>query len=189
MTRRIELFAALGMVAVFALCIPTARSAERGPTYIVPVAAGSAEDPGLRPLMPDMLLADGSGMPIHLSRYFGNVVVVNFWAASCGPCLKELIHLDRLQGDMRQQQLAVIAVSEDQGGIADVKTFLTRQKLTYLRPFADPNASMAQALGVRGLPTSLVIDKHGRVANHVEGPYEWDSAAIVARLRGLLAER
>lgn len=169
--------------------MPEARAGEKsGLTYIVPVAAGSADTQENRPAMPDLLFADGSSMPQALHRYLGQVIVINFWASWCGPCIKEMLYLDRLQGDFRGQPLTVLAISEDQGGIAAAKQFLTRQKYTFLRPLADPGATMAQALAVKGLPTSIIVDRHGRQVMRVAGPYQWDSPQIVARLKMLMSE-
>lgn len=185
---RLIVTAAAGLAAACAIFLPAAQGAERGLNYIVPAAAGSADGAPVRPAMPDLIFADGSNMPVHLKQYAGQVVIINFWASWCGPCIKEMVFLDRLQGDFRGQPLAVMAVSEDQGGIPAARTFLTRQKLGYLKPFADPGKGMAQVLGIRGLPTSLIIDRHGHLVLKVEGPYQWDSKATTDRLRYLLSE-
>ena len=139
--------------------------------------------------MPDLIFNDASNQPVHLNRYLGQVVVLNFWATWCGPCIKEMVYLDRLQGNFARQPLAVLAINEDRGGIATAKDFLTRQKYTFLRPFADPGMTVSQALGVRGLPTTYIIDRHGRLVTTAEGPYEWDSSKIASQLQDLIAER
>ena len=183
---------ALGLAVLLCMVLtPASHGAERRDvTYMVPVSAGSADLPEQRQAIPsDLMILNGSGLPVALRRYFGNVVVLNFWASTAPPCFKEMVFLDRLQGDLEGQPLMVLALNEDKGGIADAKTFLTRQKLTFLKPFSDPGASVAQVLGVRGLPTTIVIDRKGRQAIKVEGPYEWDNPQIVAVLRSLMAER
>ena len=159
------------------------------PGYIVPVAAGSAEDPATRKPMPaDLTVADGSNMPLPLAHFRGEVLLLNFWATWCAPCLKEMPFLDRLQGDLKGMPLLVMEVSEDKGGMPVAKAYLERAKLTFLRPFTDPNGAAAEALDVQGLPTSFIIDKDGRLVQRVEGPYEWDNPAILNRFRALINE-
>lgn len=157
--------------------------------YIVPATAGSVEDINLRPAMPPSLtISDGSSMPLPLSHWRGQVLLLNFWATWCVPCVKEMTYLDRLQGDLKGMPLLVLPISEDRGGIATAKAWLVRQKFTFLRPFADPGAGAAQLLNVQGIPTSFIVDKQGRLVQRVQGPFEWDSPPIVARFRELLAE-
>jgi thiol-disulfide isomerase/thioredoxin len=159
-----------------------------GLNYIVPVAAGSADDPATRPPMPPMSVADGSSIPLPLAHFRGNVLLVNFWATWCVPCIKEMAFLDRLQGDLKGLPVSVLAVSEDKGGLPVAKGFMTRQKLTFLRPFTDPGSAAAQALNVTGLPTSFIVDKMGRLVQRVEGPFEWDSPQIKKRFAELVKE-
>ena len=190
MGRAPALIAASGL-ALAALLGAGAAAKDAGPHsgYIVPAAAGSAEDPALRPpLPPGLTFLDGTGMPIPLAHFRGQVLLMNFWATWCAPCIKEMAFLNRLQGDLKGEPLRVLAISEDRGGIPVAKTFLDKQKLPFLHPYADPTMALAEALNVQGLPTSLIVDKQGRLVQRVEGPYEWDNPPIVARFRQLLAE-
>jgi thiol-disulfide isomerase/thioredoxin len=155
----------------------------------VPVAAGSSDDPALRPPMPNGLaFTDGSNALLPLTHFRGQVLLINFWATWCVPCVKEMKFLDRLQGDLKGQPLRVLAVSEDKGAIIMAKAFMERQKLTFLRPFGDPGGAAAESLHVEGIPTSFIVDKQGRLVQRVEGPYEWDDPPILNRFRGLLIE-
>jgi len=182
--------AALGLALAWASFIPAAQGAERGLNYIVPVAAGSSDVPANRQQMPDVLYADGSSLPVHLNRFHGIVILLNFWSPLVPSSVKEMLYLDRLQGDMAAQKepLFVLPINEDKSAVAGAKDFFTRQKITFLKPAADPGGTMAQALAVRGLPSSILIDKHGRVVISVEGPYEWDNPTIVARIRQVMME-
>ena len=165
-------------------------AASLGLSYIVPAASGSAQDStgANPPAMPDLRLADGSGLPFNLSRYRGAVIVLEFWSTSCGPCLRDLDSLNHLQGDFPGKPLVVLAVSEDPGSIQTVKAALARQKLNFLKPFADPNGVAAQFLNLRGLPTSFVIDRMGRMVLQVEGPQPWNGAALEKRINFLLSQ-
>jgi peroxiredoxin len=157
-----------------------------GLSYMVPQMPGSADEAPIP--MPDILLTDGSGAAFPLSRYLGTVMVLEFWSAACGPCLRDLIFLDRLQGDMKGKPFLALAVSEDDTAMAKIKASLARQKLNALKPFADPGGQAAQTLNLRGLPTSFVIDRQGRVVMQLEGVQPWDRADYEKRILYLLAQ-
>ena len=163
-------------------------------SYIVPTGSGSAQGtPGDMtganlPFMPDLRLNDGSGLPFNLSRYKGNVIVIEFWSTGCGPCVRDLDSLNHLQGDFPSKPLAVIAVNEDPVAILQVKAALARQKLTFLHPFADPSGSAAQTMNLRGLPTSFVIDRMGRIVMQLEGPQNWNGADYEKRINFLVQQ-
>jgi thiol-disulfide isomerase/thioredoxin len=181
--------AGLALSLVLAPESGAAEVASTPPGYIVPIAAGSAEDPAMRPAMPSGLsFDDASNIALPLTHFRGAVLLINFWATWCVPCVKEMTFIDRLQGDLKGQPLVVLAVSEDRGGVSVAKAFLERQKLTFLRPFADPGGAAANALQVDGIPTSFIVDKKGRLVQRLEGPYEWDDPPIVNRFRALLTE-
>jgi len=165
-------------------------AASLGLSYIVPAGSGSAEDSSAAnpPYMPDLRLADGSGLPFNLSRYKGAVIVLEFWSTSCGPCFRDLEALNHLQGDFPGRPLMVLAVNEDPGSIQQVKAAMARQKLTYLKPFADPDGAAAQFLNLRGLPTSFVVDRLGRMVLQVEGPQPWNGEAMEKRVNFLLSQ-
>lgn len=165
-------------------------AASLGLSYIVPAASGSAQDNGAAdpPYMPDLRLADGSGLPFNLSRYKGAVIVLEFWSTSCGPCLRDLDALNHLQGDFPGKPLMVFAVNEDPVSIQQVKAAMARQKLNFLRPFADPQGAAAQSLNLRGLPTSFIVDRMGRMVFEVEGPQPWNGAALEKRINFLLSQ-
>jgi thiol-disulfide isomerase/thioredoxin len=192
MTRATARFALSGLVLLASLPLSGAAGAAgasgTGLNYIVPVAAGSVEDPNTRPPMPNLTVSDGTDVAIPLSHFRGGVLLINFWATWCAPCIKEMVYLDRLQGDMKGLPVLVMPVSEDKGGLPVAKGFMTRQKLTFLKTYTDPGAAAAQVLNVTGLPTSYIVDKKGRLVQRVEGPFEWDSPQIKARFLELAHE-
>jgi thiol-disulfide isomerase/thioredoxin len=168
--------------------------ASLGLSYMVPAAPGSAQgntdDTAVAslPSMPDLILTDGSGLPFHISRYKGFVIVVEFWSTTCGPCFRDLDYLDHLQGDFPGKPLIVFAVNEDPITIKAVKAAMSRQKLSYLKPFSDPDGNAEQILNLRGLPTSFVVDRMGRVVMQVEGQQNWNGSASEKRINFLLQQ-
>jgi thiol-disulfide isomerase/thioredoxin len=135
---------------------------------------------------PAISLADSAGQTIELSALRGKVVVINLWATWCEPCLREMPSLERLQSRLGER-IAVLAVSEDRGGNKAVEPFIAKLGLKSVKTYIDPKSEVGHALGVRGLPTSFVIDSKGEVLGRVEGAAEWDSRRILDVLEPLLS--
>ena len=113
-------------------------------------------------------------------------MLVNLWATWCEPCLREMPSLERLQSHLGDR-IAVLAVSEDRGGGKIVEPFIEKLGLKSVKIYLDPKSAVGQAFEVRGLPTSLLIDREGKVLGRVEGAAEWDSPKIMAVLQPFLA--
>jgi thiol-disulfide isomerase/thioredoxin len=134
---------------------------------------------------PEAAFTDIDGKPASLADFKGKPAVVNLWATWCGPCLKEMPSLERLQAQF-DGKLSVAAVSEDRGGAKVVAPFVAEHGLAKLKVYLDPKSELGHAVPVRGLPTSLVLDAAGRVVGKVEGAAEWDSAKMLEALQPLL---
>jgi len=164
--------------------------ASLGLSYIVPAGSGSGQDnTGANlPFMPDVRLSDGSGLPFNLSRFKGNVIVLEFWSTSCPTCFRDLDYLNHLQGDFKGKPLMVIPVNEDPITLQALKAALARQKLSFLRPWGDPNGATAQTLRLRGLPTSFVVDRMGRIVLQVEGQQNWNGSQMEKNINFLVQQ-
>ncbi len=129
----------------------------------------------------------GTGTPVTMSEFRGRVLLVNFWATWCAPCIRELPSLDTLQARLGDEGLLVLAVSQDRGGAAVAGPFLKKLGVTRLGLFLDPRMELGRALGVRALPWSVLIDRDGRVVGMLPGYAEWDSAEGIRLIRHYLA--
>lgn len=123
-----------------------------------------------------------------LSDYRGKVVLVNYWATWCPPCRREMPSLERLYQKLKGEAFMVLAV--DQWESYDVVFSFTGQ----LEPqptfpiLLDPKSSATRAWKVKGLPTSFIVDKRGRVAYRAVGGREFDHPEIEKIIRALIAE-
>ena len=129
---------------------------------------------------------DASGQAVRIADFAGRVVLLNFWATWCAPCVRELPTMDRLQARLGAEGLSVVAVSWDRGGLGVVAPFLERLGIEQLEIYLDPKGSTGRDFGVRGLPTTLLIDADGRIAGGIEGPLEWDSPEALELIRHYL---
>ena len=126
------------------------------------------------PAQPDMAFVDPAGNEIRLSDYRGQVILVNFWATWCGPCVEEMPALNRLQEEMGGADFQVVTISLDRG-MAEVVDFFERFDLAALPIIHDGTMSSFNRIQTPGLPTSILYDRQGREIGRLTAPAEWDS--------------
>ena len=132
---------------------------------------------------PRISFNDRDNRALGLEGFRGRVVLVNFWATWCGPCLREMPSLERLQVRLGGAGFTVLALSVDRKGWAAMTPYIERLGLAKLPVYHDPSSAAARALGVQGLPTTILIDRQGREIGRLTGPAEWDSPESVALMR------
>ncbi len=130
--------------------------------------------------------APGGGQ-VRLASYRGKVVLLNFWATWCPPCLVEMPAMERLHGRLRDKGFVVLAISLDADEGA-VPPFLKEHGFTF--PVGlDSRQRLAALYGVRALPSTFLLDRKGRIVAQALGPREWDGPAALAVIDTLLGQR
>lgn len=132
---------------------------------------------------PNTAFAGADGVELTIEDFQGQVLLVNFWATWCAPCVREMPSLDRLQAALGDEGLKVLTVSNDRGGEPIIRRFYDEHKLENLGVYSDARNKLAASFGVRGLPTSYVIGADGTLLGIFEGHAEWDEADGVALMR------
>ena len=177
----------VGAALMFLLFAPALGAADEGAADMTDRTKLGEFVPSSQPYpAPAISLADTTGQSVELSELHGKLVIVNMWATWCGPCLREMPSLERLQSRLGER-IAVLAVSEDRGGNKTVEPFIAKLGLKSVKIYIDPKSEVGHAFGVRGLPTSFLIDREGKVLGRVEGAAEWDSPKILGVLEPLLS--
>ena len=140
---------------------------------------------------------DIEGKPGHLSDLRGKIVVLNFWASWCPPCVEETPSLNKLQKYIEGRNATVLGVSVDHDAEAYEK-FLKDEGVifpTYRDPSVhrdpstnSPTSPIARAYGTTLFPDTYIIDRSGKIARKFYGPQQWDSPEMLAYFDSILGQ-
>lgn len=120
-------------------------------------------------LAPAFAVATLDGATLASADLRGKVVLVNFWATWCLPCRAEMPLLEAMWKRHASEGFVLVGFSTDRGGVNAVRRFVEARRLTY--PMAIVGQDVEAAFGgVRGIPTSFLLDQQGRIRHRVIGP-------------------
>ena len=120
-----------------------------------------------RHLVADLVMPQMNGSSWRLSDHRGEVVLINYWASWCGPCRQETPGLIDLAREYRYKGLSIVGVSMDEGGKRAVASFMNEFHMPY--PVLMPDLASPSAPAVEALPTTVLVDRSGRVAKSYVG--------------------
>lgn len=189
---------ALPTLGLAVIIIAVAAVASGLPQGLVPGLIGSAAAAGSemvdpkdfiwheKPIdAPATVFKDAGDQNKTLKDFGGKVLIVNFWATWCAPCVKEMPALDRLQAKLGGKDFEVVAINQERGGARVAKPFAEKQGWK-LPLYVDPATGFYKDAKLRGLPTTLIIGKDGKEVGRVEGEVEWDGPAIEKMVQDLI---
>lgn len=134
-------------------------------------------------IAPATIFTDAAGRERTLADFRGRVVLVNFWATWCAPCVREMPSLERLQAKLGGPDFTVIALSEDRSGWDKIGPFRDRLGLKALPLYHDVRSAAMFAVKASSLPTTILYDRDGKELGRMSRPAEWDSPDALALIR------
>lgn len=133
---------------------------------------------------PELELKDMTGNIHRLSEYKGKVILVNFWASWCPPCLIEMPSLASLHHKLKDHGFEILAISLDENE-KNVKDFIVSQHPPF-SIFLDSEGQSAHTFLVYGLPYSVIVDREGKIRHKIFGGQEWDQGNMFEKIKSLL---
>ena len=125
-----------------------------------------------KPISP-LIFEDFSGNEINLNQYNGKLVIINFWATWCAPCKKEMPSLDKLYQSKNFKNLQVFAVNMEQPNPLKTKKFFADLNIKKLEIFFDSNLNFVKEFKLRGMPTTVLINKKGEEFARIIGEVDF----------------
>ena len=134
----------------------------------------------------DFQLSDLDGQLLRLQDQRGKVVLLNFWATWCHPCLQEMPTMEQLLQTLQQRPFVMwaVAMKEEREKVAP---FMDKHHFQFT-VLLDRDGAVSARYNLRGLPTTYLIDCHGNTVGWSVGPQEWTSEAIHTLLAALLSD-
>lgn len=133
---------------------------------------------------PDFAITTDQGLRITPTSFGGKVLVLNFWAAWCAPCVEETPSLDQFQRTLADSGVVVVAVSVDRKEQL-YNNFLKRFHVSY-QTVRDPEANIGDLYGTYKYPETYIIDRSGKVMQKIVGPHNWMDPELISYVRSLL---
>jgi peroxiredoxin len=133
---------------------------------------------------PNFSITTEKGRTVSVSDFGGKVLVLNFWATWCPPCIQEIPSLHQFASTMKDSGVVVLAVSVDKNEKA-YKTFLQRARPAF-ETARDPEANISSEYGTYKWPETYVIDKNGKVVQKLIANQDWMDPQIVNGIKALL---
>ena len=116
---------------------------------------------------------------VNINKYKGNLLILNFWATWCEPCKEEMPSLDSLQVNPELNKIKIFAINIGKENLNKVNKFFLDLNIKNFDPYFDPPTTLAKTFSLRGVPTSILINKKGQEFARIIGSINFDDKNFV----------
>jgi len=127
----------------------------------------------------ELTFLDEKKNQVNLSDHNGKLILLNFWATWCAPCKKEMPSLDKLQVREELNNLEIFTVNVGQDNLEKSLKFFEDLKIKNLKIYFDSPSTLAKKLGLRGIPTSILINKDGLEFARIIGSIDFEDEKFI----------
>ena len=131
----------------------------------------------------NVIFLDKNDKKINIKEFNGNLLLLNFWATWCGPCKEEMPSLDRLQVNQNLSNLKIFAINMSQESKQKVDSFFEDLNIKNFDPYFDAPTTLAKTFALRGVPTSILIDKDGKEFARIMGSIDFNDQIFINWLK------
>lgn len=131
----------------------------------------------------NVFFLDKNDKKINIKEFNGNLLLLNFWATWCAPCKEEMPSLDRLQVNQNLSNLKIFAINVSQESKKKVDSFFEDLNIENFDPYFDAPTTLAKIFSLRGVPTSILIDKDGKEFARIMGSIDFNDKIFINWLK------
>ena len=131
----------------------------------------------------NVIFLDKNDKKINIKEFNGNLLLLNFWATWCEPCKEEMPSLDRLQINENLRNLKIFAINISKENKKKVDIFFKDLNIENFDPYFDSPITLAKTFSLRGVPTSILIDKNGKEFARIIGSIDFEDKIFINWLK------
>ena len=127
----------------------------------------------------NVIFLNKNDQKININEYKGKVLLLNFWAVWCEPCKEEMPSLDKLQANPELDKIKIFPINIGKETLDKVNKFFVDFNIKNFEPYFDPPTTLAKKFSLRGVPTSILINKEGQEFARIMGSIDFEDKNFV----------
>tara|TARA_B100001093_G_scaffold94164_1_gene86350 strand:+ start:13 stop:522 length:510 start_codon:yes stop_codon:yes gene_type:complete len=127
----------------------------------------------------NVIFLDKKDQKVNINDFKGSILILNFWATWCEPCKEEMPSLDNLKNNQELDQIKIFAINIGKEKLDKVNKFLIELNIKNFEPYFDPPKTLAKIFSLRGIPTSILINKDGKEFARIIGSINFENKTFV----------